>query len=43
MSIVSSFRSTENEHDGYKDKDCIKKFCEILREHKMKILDFKNK
>ena len=43
MSTISSFRSIENERDRYKGKDCIKTFYEILREHKMKIIDFKNK
>ena len=33
MSAICSFRSTENKHDIYRGKDCMKKFCEILREH----------
>ena len=37
MSIISSFRSIESEHAVYRGKDCIKKFCESLREHAMKI------
>ena len=32
MSTISSFRSIENKYDVYKSKDCIKKFCEFLRE-----------
>ena len=40
MSIISSFRSIENEHDVYRGKDCMKKFCEFLREHAMKITNF---
>ena len=40
MSIVSSFKSIENKHDVYRDKDCMKKFCEFLREHTMKIINF---
>ena len=28
----------ENKHDLYKGKDCIKKFCEYLREHAMEII-----
>ena len=28
MSTVSSFKSTENKHDVYRGKDCMKKFCE---------------
>ena len=41
MSTISSFRSIENKHDVYRGKDCIKKFCEFLREHAMKIINFK--
>ena len=43
MSIMSSFRSTENKHDVYRGKDCMKKFCESLREHTIKIIKFKKK
>ena len=38
-----SFRSMENKHDVYRCKDCRKKFCEFLREHAMKIFNFKKK
>ena len=37
MSIISSFRSIENKHDIYRSKDCMKSFCEFLREHAMEI------
>ena len=30
----------ENKHDVYKGKDCMKKFCESLREHAIKIINF---
>ena len=30
----------KNKHDVYKGKDCMKKFCESLREHAMKIINF---
>ena len=43
MSIISSFESIENNHDVYRGKDCMKKFCEFLREHAMKIINFKKK
>ena len=43
MSTISSFRSIEDEHDLYRGKDCMKKFCEYLREHAMKITNFKKK
>ena len=38
MATISSFRRTENTHDVYKGKGCMKKFCEFLREHAMKII-----
>ena len=43
MSTTSSFKSRENKHNAYRGKDCMKKFCEYLREHAMKIINFKNK
>ena len=39
MSTISLFRSIENKHDVYRGKDCVKKFCELLREHAMKIIN----
>ena len=41
--ITSSFKSTKNKYGVYSDKDCMKKFCEYLREHGMKIINFKGK
>ena len=41
MSTISSFRSIEDKHDIYSGKDCMEKFYETLREHAMKITDFK--
>ena len=43
MSTISSFRSIENKHDIYRSKNCMKKFCESLREHAMKMINFKKK
>ena len=43
MSIISSCRSIENKHDVCGGKDFIKKFCESLRKHTMKIINFKKK
>ena len=43
MSTISSFRSIENKHDVYRDKNCTEKFCEYLRENAMKIINFKKK
>ena len=35
MFTISSFKRIENKHDVYRGKDCMKKFCESLREHAM--------
>ena len=43
MSSMSPFRSIENKHDLYGGKDCMKKFCDFLGEHAMKINNFKKK
>ena len=43
MSTISSLKSIENKHDIYTGKDCMKKFCEFLREQAMKIISFKKK
>ena len=43
MSTTSSFKSIESKHDVYRGKDCMKNFCESLREHAMKITNFKGK
>ena len=43
MSTISSFRSIENKHDVYRGKDCMKKFCELLREQVIKRINFKKK
>ena len=43
MSTVPSFKSIENKHDVYRGKDCMKKFCEFLREHTKKIINFNSK
>ena len=43
MSTISSFKNIENMNDVYRGKDCIKNFCEPLREHTMKIINFKKK
>ena len=36
-----TFKSIENKHNVYRGKDCMKKFYESLREHAMKIVNFK--
>ena len=44
MSTVSLFRKIENKYDVYRGKDCMKKFCESLREqHALKVINFKKK
>ena len=43
MPTISLFKSTGNRHDVYRGKDCIKNFCKPLREHAMKITNFKKK
>ena len=42
MSKRSLFRRIEHKHDVYRGKDCMKEFCEYLREYAMKIINFKN-
>ena len=37
------FDNIENKHHVYRDKDCIKKFCELSREHAMKVINFQKK
>ena len=40
MSTKSAFKSIENKHDVNTGKDCMKKFCESVREHAIKIINF---
>ena len=43
MSTISSFRNIKIKHDVYRGKDCMKKFCELLRNHATKLINFKKK
>ena len=43
MSTLSLLKSIENKHYVYRGKDCMKKFCESLRERAIKIINFKKK
>ena len=43
MSTILSFKSIENKYDVYRGKDCLKKFCQSLREHAMEIINLKKK
>ena len=42
MSTIFSFKSIENKHHVYRGKDCMKKFCEFLRQHAMKMKKMKS-
>ena len=42
-STISSFRSIENKLDVCRGKNCMRKFCEFLIEHAIKIINFKKK
>ena len=43
ISRISSFKIIANKHDVYRGKDCMKKFCESLRERTINIINFKKK
>ena len=43
MSTIGAFNNIENKHTLYGREDCIKKFCEFLREHAKNIIDFEKK
>ena len=43
MSTISIFKSIENKHNVYRSEDCMKRFCESLREHTIEIINFKKK
>ena len=38
-----SFDETKNKLDCYRGKDCMEKFCKDLREHAIKIINYKEK
>ena len=43
MSTIFTFDGIEKKHDVYRGEDCMKKFCEFLRKHTMKIINFEKK
>ena len=43
MSTIWAFDHIENKYTLYRKKDCMKKFCESLREHTKNIIDFEKK
>ena len=43
MSTIWAFDHIKTKHTLYCRKDCMKKFCEFLREHAKNIIDFEKK
>ena len=43
MSSIWTFHNVENKHHVYKGENCMKRFCSSIREHAMKIINFKKK
>ena len=43
MSPIFSFKNIENKHDLYRGKDCMKTFCEPLREYTLEMINFRKK
>ena len=43
MSMIWTFDSMENKNNVYRGEDCMKKFCESLREHTVKIINCEKK
>ena len=43
MSTIWAFDSIENKHTLYRGEDCMKTFCESLRDHAKSIIDFEKK
>ena len=43
MSTTWGFKHIKNKHTLYRGKDCMKTFCESLKEHATKIIGFKKK
>ena len=43
MSTILLFKDIEIKHDVHRGRDCMKKFCESLKEHFVKIINFKKK
>ena len=40
MSKISLFKDTKNKYNVYRGKDCMKKFCECLKKHARRIINF---
>ena len=43
MSTICEFDDKINKHDIYRGEDCLKKFCECLKNHAMEIINFEKK
>ena len=43
MSTILSFKSIEKMYDIYRGTDCMKKFCESLKEHAIEVINFRKK
>ena len=43
MSTIWTFDGIQNKQDVYRGEDCMKKFCESLTEHAMKIINLEKK
>ena len=43
MSKIYGFHHIENKHTLYREKDCLKKICDHLREHAKNIIAFEKK
>ena len=41
--MIWTFDGIENKHDVHRGKDGMKRFCELLREHAIKIINFEKK
>ena len=43
MSTILSIKGIENKLDVYRGKNCLKKFCESIREYAMEIINLKKR
>ena len=43
MPTIWAFYHIENKHTLYREKDCMKRFCESLREHAKNVINFEKK
>ena len=43
MSTILSFKDIKNKHEVYRGKDYMKKFCECLKKHAKRIINFEKK